>query len=229
LSFDEFVRRPKASFEMNPLTYDVGSPARPVSQRGDPTWEVTLFFPRQGEWTEDDYLSLGTNWMIEFSDGILEVLPMPTLAHQMIVEWLYSQLKTYVLKQELPGRVLFAPLPIRLWAGKYREPDIVYLNRQQLSESSGQPSGADFVVEVVSEGTDNRRRDLEVKPQEYAAAGIAEYWIVDPLRAEISVLVLDGLAYRRQGVFERGQAASSIFFPGFSVAVNGVLDAGSVD
>ncbi len=82
--------------------------------------------------------------------------------------------------------------------------------------------------QVVSEGTDNRRRDLEVKPQEYAAAGIAEYWIVDPLQAEISVLVLEGQVYRHQGVFKRGQSAPSIFFAGFSVAVCDVLDAGKV-
>ncbi len=214
--------------QMNPLTFDVDSPVRPVSQRGDPTWEVTLFFPRQGEWTEDDYLSLGTNWMIEFSEGILEVLPMPTIAHQMLVEWLVSQFKSYADAHGLPGRVLFAPLPIRLWAGKYREPDIVYLNPQQLTDPSGQPRGADFVVEVVSEGTDNRRRDLEIKPQEYAAAGIAEYWIVDPLRTEISVLVLDGLTYRRHGVFERGQMASSIFFSGLLVSVSDVFEAANV-
>lgn len=79
---------------------------RPVSQRGDPTWEVTLFFPRQGKWTEEDYLSLGTNWMIEFSEGILEVLPMPTIAHQMMVEWLVSQFKSYAAAHALPGRVL---------------------------------------------------------------------------------------------------------------------------
>ncbi len=213
---------------MNPLTYDVDSPARPVSQRGDPTWEVTLLFPRQGEWTEEDYLSLGTNWMIEFSEGILEVLPMPTIAHQMMVEWLHSQLKIYLETHGIAGRVLFAPLPIRLWAGKYREPDIVYLNPQQLKEPSGQPRGADFVLEVVSEGTDNRRRDLEVKPQEYAAAGIAEYWIADPLREEISVLVLDGQTYRQQGLFKRGQKASSLYFTDFSVAVSDVFDAGKV-
>lgn len=217
-----------ANINMNPLTYDVDSPSRPVSQRGEPTWEVTLFFPRQGEWTEEDFLSLGTNWMIEFSEGILEVLPMPTIAHQMMVEWLHSQLKTFVETHGIAGRVLFAPLPIRLWAGKYREPDIVYLNPQQLNEPAGQPRGADFVVEVVSDGTDNRRRDLEVKPQEYAAAGIAEYWIVDPLQAEISVLVLEGQVYRLHGVFKRGQSAASIFFAGFSVAVSEVFDAGKV-
>lgn len=216
---------PKTRLKMNPLTYDVDSPARPVSQRGDPTWEVTLFFPRQGDWTEDDYLSLGTNWMVEFSEGILEVLPMPTIAHQMMVAWLYSHLKTYVDAHGMPGRVLFAPLPMRLWAGKYREPDIVYLNPQQLTEPLGQPRGAEFVAEVVSEGTDNRRRDLEVKPQEYAAAGIAEYWIVDPLQEQLSVLVLDGSTYRQHGVFERGQMASSVLFSELSLSVNDILNA----
>jgi Uma2 family endonuclease len=40
--------------------------------------------------------------------------------------------------------------------------------------------GADLVMEVVSSHDEDRRRDLVVKREEYARAGIAEYWIVDP-------------------------------------------------
>ncbi|MDW8199678.1 MAG: Uma2 family endonuclease [Cyanobacteriota bacterium SKYGB_h_bin112] len=35
-------------------------------------------------------------------------------------------------------------------------------------------------MEVVSPGADNRNRDYCYKHTEYAARGIAEYWIVDP-------------------------------------------------
>jgi Uma2 family endonuclease len=129
---------------------------------------------------------------------------MPNLAHQLMVDWLNTQLKKYVEAQGMPGRVLFAPLPIRLWTGKYREPDIVYLNPQQLSEPSGHPHGADFAVEVVSEGAENLHRDTEVEPQEYATAEIVEYWIVDLLRSEVEVLVLDGAAYRWHGMLSAG-------------------------
>jgi hypothetical protein len=42
----------------------------------------------QGLWSEEEYLALETNHLVEFSDGYLEVLPMVTLFHQRIVDYL---------------------------------------------------------------------------------------------------------------------------------------------
>ena len=56
-----------------------------ASRRGEPTWELALLFPFQGEWTESAYLALDTNRLIELSDGCLEFLPMPTVLHQLIM------------------------------------------------------------------------------------------------------------------------------------------------
>ncbi|MHC5743820.1 MAG: Uma2 family endonuclease [Nostoc sp.] len=44
-----------------------------------------------------------------------------------------------------------------------------------------------LVVEVVSPGTENRSRDYRYKRTEYAARGIAEYWIIDPELKQITV------------------------------------------
>jgi len=38
----------------------------------------------------------------------------------------------------------------------------------------------DIVIEVISPGPENRRRDLLVKRQLYGKYGLSEYWIVDP-------------------------------------------------
>lgn len=195
----------------------------PPSQLGDPAWQIALLFPAQGSWTEHDYLSLDTNRMVEYADGCVEVLPMPTLFHQRIVRFLFHLLQTHV-QQIADGEVLFAPLPVRLWSGKYREPDVVYLRAARVRDD-GYPEGADLVVEVVSEGKDARKRDLETKPREYAKAGVAEYWIVDPQDQEIHVLTLDGDAYRVHGKFGSGDDATSVLLPGFSVDVGRVFSA----
>ena len=51
----------------------------------------------------------------------------------------------------------------------------------------------DLVVEVVSPGTENRNRDYRHKRTEYATRGIAEYWIIDPERQQITLcLWVDG-------------------------------------
>lgn len=81
-------------------------------------------------------------------------------------------------------------------------------------------------MEIVSDGAENRKRDLETKRQEYAKARIAEYWIVDPQEQRVTVLTLDGQTYREHGVFSPGQQATSVLLPGFVVAVAAVFAAG---
>ncbi len=202
-----------------------GFAASRPSQPGEPPWDIARLFPLQGSWTERDYLDLGTNWMVEFSDGCVEVLPMPSRFHQRIVRFLFLVLHEFVSARGL-GEVLFAPLPVRLRPEKYREPDIVFL-RSDRGQYAGQPDGADLVVEVVSEGEENRRRDLQTKRDEYARAGIPEYWIVDPEDRRVTVLALEGAAYRVYGVFAPGEAATSPTLPGLAVPVADIFAAGT--
>ena len=62
-------------------------------RRGDPAWDIALLFPTQGEWSEDEYLALDTNHLVEFSDGFIEVLPMPNILHQLLVKYLHGLLE----------------------------------------------------------------------------------------------------------------------------------------
>jgi hypothetical protein len=71
-----------------------------------------------------------------------------------------------------------------------------------------------MVFEVVSEGDENRDRDLVEKRELYAKAGFAEYWIVDPELRTVTVLSLDGPAYRVAGEYKEGDQAASILLPG---------------
>jgi Uma2 family endonuclease len=195
------------------------SPTIPTSRRGEPAWELAMLFPDQGEWTEEEYLALDTNRLIELSDGCLEFLPMPTIFHQLIAKFLFGVLNSFVVAHT-SGEVLFAPLPVYLWKSKFREPDLVFLKPERLANLyRGQPRSADLVMEVVSEGAEDRERDLVIKREEYAQAGIAEYWIVDPQEQQITVLTLEGNAYRVHGQFGLADRATSVLLPGFSVAV----------
>lgn len=198
---------------------------RHAIKKGEPAWDIALLFPFQGEWTEAEYLALDTNWPVELVDGCLEVLPMPTVLHQLIVQYLFKLLDTYVAAQAV-GIVLLAPLPVRLWPGRMREPDLIYLTPKRIRDRRKPPEGADLAMEVVSEGAKNRERDLEIKRQEYAKAGIAEYWIIDPHERCINVLTLDGSEYRVHGEFSPGAQATSVLLPGFAVDVAAVFAAG---
>jgi Uma2 family endonuclease len=211
-----------ATAVFSPSTFDP-----PPSEPGAPAWAVALLFPPQGQWTEDEYLALEqrSRRLVELSDGQIEVLPMPNPVHQRIAGYLYRLLQACVAALG-SGEVFFAPLPIRLWAGKYRDPDVVFLKPGRISDPRRQPEGADLAVEVVSEEEEDRQRDLITKRREYARAGIPEYWIVDPKAETILVLVLDGSAYRVHGEFPCGTTATSVLLPTFAVDVTAVFDAG---
>jgi len=179
----------------------------------------------QGLWTEEQYLRLSeqTNRLIEFSDGVIEVLPMPTRKHQLIIGFLYRVL--YALMEQRRGIIVFAGLPLQLRPGKTREPDLLLLlDRADPRNQNAFWLGADLVVEIVS--PDDPPRDTVVKRGEYAQAGIPEYWIVNPLDETITVLALRGGAYSEHGICRRGEQATSALLPDFAVSVTDELDAG---
>ncbi len=196
-----------------------------ASRRGEPTWGISLLYPCQGTWSEEEYLALNTNHLIEYVDGCLEFPAMPDLFHQRIVRFLFLLLDAFVVAQAL-GEVHFAPLRIRVARGKIRQPDIVFLRPGRIRDLHAPVKGADLAMEVVSGGPEDRKRDLQTKRAEYARAGIQEYWIVDPQEQRITVLILNGKSYREHGSFAAGSRATSVLLPGFAVSVADVFAAG---
>lgn len=193
----------------------------PPAQTGEPAWDIARLFPDQGQWSEEEYLALDSNQFIEYSHGIVEVLSMPSDRHQAIVVFLIGLLQR--LAHTTGGVVRVAPLRLRLWPGKIREPDLLFLASADDPRRQNQLwTGADLVVEIVS--PDDPDRDLVTKRREYAQAGIPEYWIVDHRNDEISVLWLEGSSYREQR-YRRGDQAQSVGFPSFTVDVAAALDA----
>jgi Uma2 family endonuclease len=175
--------------------------------------------PLQGHWTTDQYLRLTdhTRYLVEFSDGRIEVLPMPTRQHQLILGFLYRAFFAFV--HPLGGIVLFAALRLEIRPDKFREPDLLLLLNDADARSQNRYwLGADLVVEVVS--PDDPERDTVEKVADYADAGIPEYWIVNPLDETITVLVLDGHTYETHGIFRRGDNAASRLLAGFSISVD---------
>jgi Uma2 family endonuclease len=178
----------------------------------------------QGTWSEEQYLRLtdGINVLLEFTDGVIEVLPMPSDNHQSVLEFLFFAFRA--LMQQIGGKARFSPLRIQIRPGKYREPDIMLvLDANDPRRQNRFWLGADLVVEVVS--PDKPERDTEAKRHDYAEASIPEYWIVNPTEETITVLALQGDAYATHGVFGRGTVATSVLLEGFAVVVDDVLNA----
>jgi Uma2 family endonuclease len=198
-------------------------------EEGKPAWEVARLFPAQGHWSEEDYLDLDGNYLVEYSQGYIEVLPMPTTSHQLLLLFLHGQLAAFAASRRL-GVALIASLKVRIMPKEFREPDILFAlweHAQLIGEQFW--TGADLVMEIVSPDAKSRRRDLKEKRRDYAKAGIAEYWIVDPRLEKITVLKLAGKTYKVHGDFSRGGNASSHLLPGFAVDVSAAFDSQNPD
>jgi Uma2 family endonuclease len=192
-----------------------------LAAEADYAWELATLYPPQGAWSEDAYLDLtdGTNRRIELVDGRLEFLPMPTEMHQALVGFLYHALLSFVTKHDL-GIVPYAPLRVRVPGGRYREPDVMFLRKENFHLRSNRIwKGADLLMEIVSGDPKDRKRDYEDKLADYIATNVAEYWIVDPERRTVTVHRLAGEGYTIHAEFCPGQTANSALLPGFAIDV----------
>ncbi len=165
----------------------------------------------------EDYLALDGAYLLEYVDGCLQVLPMPDALHQAIAFVLANMLVSYAAA-DAEARVKLSPFPVYLNEKKYREPDVCYMrgiNAHRRNKKFW--IGADLVVEVISES--NRDHDFKTKLDDYAAAGIPEYWIIDPEQNSIHIFSLAGDRYVPHGKFEVGAIATSPSLTGFAVDV----------
>ena len=189
-----------------------------------PRWAVELaqLWSPQGQWTEEEYFALpDTNRFMELSEGNLIMPPHPTHTHQHTVLRLAAAMYAFAQSQGL-GTIQVAPMPVRLWPGKIREPDIIFVAREHSDRIGEQFYGPpDMVVEVLSPGT--WRVDRREKMVEYAQAGISEYWIVDPAARTVEVFILREGAYVLSGKWGGEETARSEILTGFDVRVGDVV------
>ena len=122
-----------------------------------PAWEVALLFPNQGAWSKYDYLDLPGNQLVEFDNGRIEVLSMPSIRHQNVSMNIAVPLRVYVQTLDL-GTVLCAPMPVLVAPLKFREPDVIFTRSAAPEESDGDKylDSAELVIEIISEGSANR-------------------------------------------------------------------------
>ena len=202
-------------------TFHVPDVKIPESKAGEPVWELATLYPQQGTWSEREYLSIDTNRLVELNDGFFEFVPMPTELHQRIVFFLCFHL----MQSATTGVAVLAPIRIKLWNRKIREPDVVYLLDANDPRRENQLwHGADFAIEVVS--PDDPKRDHVEKRAEYAKAKILEYWIVDPRDQTVTQLTLDEGAteYREVGRYEGDVTVTSVLIPKMKLSLSKIFN-----
>ena len=181
--------------------------------------DILQLLPSPGEWTEAAYFPLSDQGrLVELSEGNIELLPLPTDFHQLILLRLSLALHLFVSTRRL-GQVRFAPLPVRLWPGKVREPDLMFLSRAHQDRIGRYWGVPDLAVEILSEGTEHK--DREIKRREYALAGVGEYWIIDPEAMTVETLRRDGGDdYSRSLLLDRDSILTTPLLPGFTLKLS---------
>lgn len=141
--------------------------------------------PPQGKVTFEEFLAWGDEdtWA-EWVDGRIIVMAPASNRHQSLVRFLLTLLNHHVEKHSL-GWLCCAPFLMYLSERPQgREPDLLFVRkeREHLIEENFLNGPADLVVEIVSPYS--IARDRGEKFVEYEAAGVTEYWLIDPQRRQ---------------------------------------------
>ncbi|MEK0316815.1 Uma2 family endonuclease [Cohnella sp. 56] len=153
----------------------------------------------------------------EVLDGVLELMPRPSLVHQMLGGKLY-----YLATQSCSSEffVLSAPLDVILSPRNVTQPDVILVRRDRtdIMTMRGIEGAPDLVVEILSPGS--RHRDKVRKLAIYGKHGMPEYWILDPVARTLARHEQDGGRLTLTELFEGDEAVVSDKLPCISFAVS---------
>jgi Uma2 family endonuclease len=128
----------------------------------------------------EDFLEAYDGVRAEWVDGrVVEMTPQ-TDRHLLIWGFLYKAISGFVAQKGLGGLVAQAGFQVKLSSHVAREPDVFYLapGNEHRFKRTFVDGPVDLAIEIIS--PDSRVRDRRDKFLEYAAAGVREYWIIDP-------------------------------------------------
>jgi Uma2 family endonuclease len=185
--------------------------------------------------TFEDYLSYSNDMdmegFYELIDGELVELPPESEENN----WLALNLRDYLIRVVRRRLVRVHACEVQVPVlqpgdAANRFPDLVVLRQEHLELTQRRLTitldmpPPRLVAEVVSPSKTNRDRDYIHKRAQYAAIGVPEYWLLDPVAQTLMVLTLEGEAYREVGVFGKAEGIASIEFPELELTVEQIFE-----
>lgn len=135
------------------------------------------------DWCDDE------TWA-EWIDGQVLVMSPVNFEHAKLTAFLIQLIGGFAQERDL-GEVVSEPFQIRfVRLRRRRSPDVIFIARNRLPkpEDTHFEGAPDLIIEVVS--WDSQNRDRRDKFIEYEAAGVREYWLVDPLSKTVDAFTL---------------------------------------
>lgn len=170
-------------------------------------------------WTISDVdLLAADEWKrYEIIDGELFVTRAPHWGHQGTAGNIYFELQAWSRARGL-GEARTTPGIIFTEADSVI-PDVVWISNDRLAvllDEAGHLTGApELVVEVLSPGATNERRDKEAKLKLYSVQGVQEFWIVDWRLQQMEIYRRDNAQLTLVATLFTGDEITSPLLPDF--------------
>jgi len=160
----------------------------------------------------------------EIIEGDIFMSRAPSFQHQLVVQHLGRQIGNYL--DDNPIGVV-APAPGVIF-DEYNGviPDLVFISKERRAQVAGgeKITGApDIVIEVLSPGPDNQRRDREVKRRLYAKFGVKEYWIADLENRRVEIYRLKDDVLEADRTLGQNDEITTGLLPGFRCSVQSIF------
>lgn len=184
--------------------------------------KLTSLLAEEAARREAFYAQITENDKAEFINGEVIFHSPVKLRHNAALGNLYRLMSSYVMLQHI-GYVGFEKILISLTRNDY-EPDLCFFGADKaatLDPDQMRFPAPDLVVEVLSKSTE--ANDRGVKFDDYAAHGIAEYWIVDPVAETVEQYRLEGESYMLAIKAKSGELESAVI-DGFVIPVRAIFD-----
>ena len=158
----------------------------------------------------------------EIVEGDLLVSSQPHWKHQLTCNHIAFELTAWS-RQTQAGQAVAAPGVI-FDPQNAVAPDVVWISADRLERALGDDGklhdAPDLVVEVLSPGQANVRRDREAKLRLYSVRGVREYWIADWQEKRLQVFRREGAGLKLAATLIESDVLESPLLPGFTVSLD---------
>jgi Uma2 family endonuclease len=171
-------------------------------------------------WTINDLEKLSYNeWnRYEIINGELFVTRAPHYRHQRVSMKLSFQIEKWSQETRL-GEIIATPGLIYSDSDNVI-PDLAWVRSDRIAElldDSGHFQGSpDLVIEVLSYGKEDKRRDRDLKLKLYSREQVIEYWIVDWRKQQIEIYCLTEGSLILHRILHQNDQLTSATLPDFS-------------